>query len=400
MRNIHTPAMSGLLWLLSQSSGMPTEWPGGGTSAAQVRPDESVALYHALAAAQCRFEERCAATRGRLWSSLDVCLAVRAGWLGALAKGAAAGPSRDESWLTVYRIPDRDRALGCAQAVALTTPCEVFVAIAEEPMCDGVVQLVNGKQEGEACNRSVPSRLQGLRCADTGSGCGVCEPTAIRKRTGEACSSPAVCPSASCEDNVCGAPLVLGQRCDPSHFCVPGLQCRGGVCESPYAQEGQPCTRQVDCLAGLSCADDPSGAMTCQDVWLRDGESCTGEGSRCLSACIPNADGGHTCATPERARGPGEACLGHNPGWGCAAGTHAEEDANGCVCVTNAMLPEGKACMHDGQCASSLCDPVGGTCVTLTDGQTCNLHTQCASGWCSGGNWTTGVCDGPLQCGG
>ncbi len=175
---------------------------------------------------------------------------------------------------------------------------------AQHWQCGAPCQLAFGTRAvGERCTagQSFSSCQRGLICLDE-----TCADPCDRSAAGQPCSDgscpyPTLCDSTT---NVCQARRLAGESCDGSAPCEGGLFCNGGVCRGlgefgdpcsghdqclsgncPAAfcetrpAEGEACTGQIRCAAGLSCEDDvcveatqPGGLCPCpQGQWCDNG---------------------------------------------------------------------------------------------------------------------------------
>jgi len=110
-----------------------------------------------------------------------------------------------------------------------------------------------------------------------------------------------VCVGSFCSNtSVCAAPLALGASCEYSDQCGGGFifgsssDCTNGVCTAVKRSTGDPCSTSVQCYSGtctaMKCAGRAAGA-TCS----RDGECLFGY--HCTGVCTINVAIGATCSS-------------------------------------------------------------------------------------------------------
>ncbi|MCC6621661.1 MAG: HYR domain-containing protein [Deltaproteobacteria bacterium] len=191
-----------------------------------------------------------------------------------------------------------------------------------------------------------------------------------------------------CDD---GDPCTRGDACDEDGFCASGEPI---LC----ADDGNPCTDPVECVAGTCPAAVP----------VLDGEVDGCGGATCPpQTCIAGACETIDCADVVEALGPCEVA-------GCAEGACVPIGASpGAACDDGDLCTEGETCDEAGACAgadvdcgagttcaAAVCDPTSGSCVAEPqEGEPCDDDDACtdfdacdALGGCTG---DPVICDAP-----
>ncbi|MGV3621232.1 MAG: hypothetical protein ACO1OB_10465 [Archangium sp.] len=158
--------------------------------------------------------------------------------------------------------------------------------------------------------------------------------------------------------------VPLGEPCfDGFDECLDGV-CRGNACPrtcQPRAIEGEVCTNDDECRAGLSCR---RGVVSPATVCSAPGNVGT--------ACFADVDCAIGLACSEQQCKPlpaaGSKCLDYR----CLDTAYCETDSTGGLCTARKSL--GASCSGQ-QCAASLvCDPTSGTCVQ----KLASMHERCS----------------------
>ena len=242
------------------------------------------------------------------------------------------------------------------EADCISGVCEAGVCAAES--CDDGVR--NGSETdvdcgGEACD---PCEAPGM-CevpADCVSGVctkGMCTPAACDDGIQNGSESDVDCGGDTC------APCDDGDACNEPEDCSSAV-CSGGTCDVPTCSDGAQNQDETD----VDC-----GGATCGPC--DDGGGCI-EGSDCVSEiCDPESN---TC----------EAASCDD---GVLNGSETDVDCGGPAC---SGCDTGEDCGVDDDCASLVCDDVGGTCEAPTCGD--GVQNQDETGIDCGGD-TCGPCD-------
>lgn len=366
----------------------------------------------------CAFEERCAAERGRAWSTRARCERqvenLADGYLAfygidlfaVLAASFVLGPQAAQDAC----VNELD-ALACDAFVPTTTAA-----------CEQAVLPRSGSGEGVPCSLDLHAYQpceRGLVCRSDGTGCSTC---VARWANGAACS----------EDDDCAT-----RYCDPAT----------GRCADPpvFAAAGAMCTPSSPCLGNLKCVPRTDGTALCRALAL-PGETCASPDGSGPSACVGDAvcrfmqDGPSRCIG---AHDDGEACS-RNPPVGdpgcfntcnfpsvdaptgtCGPVTGTVEEGDPCsrgsdyatctrpdlypdeefmmvgndlvatACTCRARRGDCVPCASPIECASRLCFRSLSAGIDLCmpkrdDGERCSSSDECASNHCVGGFCTTG----------
>jgi hypothetical protein len=369
---------------------------GGGSSGSSPGGGSSVQsgyrrVYHAL----CAYLDRCQATLGPAYSSLEACkkvvdvevalahaqflemdtiYAVDAAALSACESGLAQAPCAD-------RGPPE--LLGCQDALAPRSP--------RDP---GETCSLQGEPNAPSCAQSSTNR-----CKDDGSGnrCGVC---AALVATGGACTTNEECVTGYCDGTHHCASLpsgkAVGDGCWDSAECRGSLVCAGGFMQkkcSARAPAGGTCSPErngehPNCVQDLTCVGG-----TCA-LPLADGQTCNRAAAGqpgCAGACTftsPTAEQG-TCRTPGSLPGADDPCavrsVNNTVSWVCDADLYQEVSTNPDGCACRSRLPGGSRCQDNNACQTLSCEGGSpGVCLApLEDGASCASDDECVSGFCS-----------------
>jgi len=217
-----------------------------------------------------------------------------------------------------------------------TRPGPLGASCYGDQYCEPPLQCVDGScgeldPQGSSCYLTSVYCAQGLECSEAST----CEPPTTSPCTDDSeCGNFAYCavPRACYEPRGAGAPCSQDAHCLPGHACAsdssrcvplpgegetcadlyhcgPGLGCNepGGVCVPPPG-EGEPCAyRDFDpvlCAEGLGCVVD-TDTFVCGAMPV-EGEPCTWD-FRCAAglACDYSVQQGGICIVP---RAAGESC--------------------------------------------------------------------------------------------
>ena len=255
----------------------------------------------------------------------------------------------------------------CAPMAGTGEPCDAAACRGLDLCIDGVCTPLPA--EGEACSDMRPCgprlRCQGAVCVAEAATCDT-DPTV--------CGNGSTCLSrtrAVCMSGAAGSPCMWDGECSKQTYCA------AGVCAA-LPGDGDPCALDVRCLPGLGC--DPAttvcGALpgegeTC--AWIFGGQvGCAGALGCVAATCAVMPAEGDPCTDDQRcgaglgcddtftcvpAHAAGEPCLDHRV---CAAGLFC--DAVKSVCAP--FVAKGEPCYDSVGCGPS------GSCVPgASDGQ-------------------------------
>jgi cysteine-rich repeat protein len=227
-----------------------------------------------------------------------------------------------------------------------------------------------------------------------GDGQGPDEPAPVTCSGDADCEDPWPCTSDRCDDGVCRPLMVLG-TCLLDGVCLEeGTAQWGNACkvcaplqstdtwtpldEGP-CDDGDPCTRDDQCVAGACQAGDPD---PCDD-----GDPCT------VDACVAGQGCTHVgecaCETDADCAGldDGDLCNGR---LACLPAGPAPDVAHACVPDPDSVVTCDTS--QDTACLKTTCLPASGACVTAAvlepgvcdDGDPCTVGDACHGGACSG----------------
>lgn len=218
----------------------------------------------------------------------------------------------------------------------------------------------------------------GGRCAalNTGASCGALSGVCLEDRT---------CAPLPSE----GQPCLLGR-------CANDLFCNAGVCGSergtPERAEGEACSLNQECQAGLACTDGLCAPAPAIGAACTESPQCGRDATCLLSSariCAPLAELDEPCFSGECA--PGLACEIVNDLPICRPEVPQGEPCTpfqtceaGSVCNAGTCAPlpgRDEVCLF-GQCGSGLlCNAATQRCGDLAlEGETCNATSECAAG--------------------
>lgn len=240
---------------------------------------------------------------------------------------------------------------------------------------------------GDACFTQVDC-VSGAFCQDWWSG-GFCSVSCFDPANGTGCPSGFVCMAV--DDSPIG-----------SAVCMPG--------NSGDKEDGEPCTRSVECISQL-CFETPIlGSTVCRSPCDPSQATPCPEDTQCVSvgdglpfasaACIPNGSLPHksngvdcqedwecqsgycfydwevdstTCRSP---------CVPEVPST-CPDGTACISDGNGagaCLFAPVPLYEDGTKCSHNHECRLDNCAPLPGVTFRSCQ-QACSAETVCEVGW-------------------
>lgn len=402
------------LWCMAAMVGC---GPVGGTSSSSsggvdFPTTPSAYLFQKLVPAQCAFDERCVADRGRGYSTLAACEAQYTR-LDALY-GAVTGQSIS-SWADAQFRLDVEQARHCIEDIGAAS-CET-PDLDDLPTCKAAVRPQTPLAEGATCAPqndfadAAPACDVGLRCnARTDVvGCYRC----VRPGTdGASCTS-----SNDCEHNTCTAsrcapetpPYRRSQACGTGGTsCLGYLDCAGPstarTCQEPLAL-GATCSSPTPGTSAPNCYND----HYCDEVTgrcsapLADGQTCTLGGAPCLGICQKSAPGSMTgtCVPPQSAPPSGQPCAsvgGQSMVCAFPAVPLYAQSGTEVWCTCGEPRGLGAACQSATECATGRC--VGGMCAEkLALGASCNSDRECQSGNCEQDMNFDSFCRAPPSCG-
>ncbi len=133
-------------------------------------------------------------------------------------------------------------------AACSATPTAADPASADATVADAASCLTAGSVCDAATASSVCSGLTcelnnptyGIVCVNDGSAC---------LSFAQCCGLTAICDS----HGVCGAGLVVGQKCSATTDCARGLACLNGQCNGKCAAHGHPCEATLPCCNPSIC---------------------------------------------------------------------------------------------------------------------------------------------------
>jgi hypothetical protein len=202
-----------------------------------------------------------------------------------------------------YQVIDRAGAMACAAALGAVSCSDYLMGVGLDAC----------KWKGARPNDTAKCDLDG-QCHSgfcSGTGCGLCR--AAPPGVGDSCQGSATCaPGLACTKGVCTPRLAQGASCTVADDCVATLFCVAGKCTALPATVGAPCGLDLNCdfYKELYC-DVPSGSTTgvCKSFQYGvTGQPCDRTGRFCLGArcnaigqaageCIPTAADGAQCAS-------------------------------------------------------------------------------------------------------
>lgn len=241
-------------------------------------------LYVEFQRALCVYEQRCAETRGKRFSSVDACTDHHA--LERASAQSTFGSDFGSLIDPAVRTPDQEAYARCISDLLCNASCDL-----SNPQlltwCGAALSWTNGRSVGESCAWGwaiQPLDWQSVMYMGSNSFCNnglYCDETQKHclslKRDGEPCDER------DRQDWTCA-----------SNYCTPSYQC-GKIAK------GEHCPRVGDglvCLAELHCGDCPTDYRTCTCQPIRGSGSCQVDG-HCYQDfhCAPVAGGdGGTCA--------------------------------------------------------------------------------------------------------
>lgn len=239
----------------------------------------------------------------------------------------------------------------CAPYAALDAPCDPSTPC--DPLtayCDfeaGVCRPLG--DVGATCGNDRSCR-PGLTCAPSQT-----EPSCVEPQPeGAACIEDWDCATYVCSGGACrayraaGDPCSMDLECGPGQTCAPDPTTHEPTCAAPVA-EGAPCLADRACAAGLfcdatteACAPLPAAGASC-DHACADGLWCA-EGT-----CVALGAAGDACDPWEES---------------CKAGLFCEDASSTC----RALKADGEACTRWAECAH---DCVEGVCASAGAGGSC-----------------------------
>ncbi|MBI5497592.1 MAG: hypothetical protein HY904_21455 [Deltaproteobacteria bacterium] len=388
--------------------------PGTGSSSSSGTPDAGPppltlqTFFAGLNETGCAYEERCAITRGRLWSSLAECTA-------SLTQNeqffqAAYGQDLYAYWAAHYTFAE-PRARACLDNLTARSCDDLQPRDAD---CEAALVVTAPVPDGALCNDSPLDDI--ALCTDAASyceqsatspdpQCTVCK--ALLADT-QNCSASGQCASGFCTggtdgtDGTCAAPAfkLKGQPCHRTDECLGNLVCAGppasstcqervgpgGVCDLPTEPNPRRCTQGLQCVRASSTAT--TGTCT---VRQPDGASCTREAEavQCRNVCVFAAATAATgtCGVVTALPGAGSPCV-----------TYREQEIL-CELMTDTVYPEVTITVVAGETTYTSCE-----CRTKVERSgACHYASACESGPCQGGGfdaasgtWRTGSCELPL----
>lgn len=307
----------------------------------------------------------------------------------------------------------------------------------------------------EVCHACRVGTCMPLIGADDPDSCsGTCDATGTcRKKTGDACASPADCVSGFCVDGFCCEEACAGtcRRCDRgmagkcapvaagddpdgdcgaytcgeagscagscagacAATCKPGKTCIAGACVDGQPA-GSPCVAACDCASGVC-----TGAICCASACDGPCRTCAEKPGMCTPAPADTdpagaCAGGLTCDGAGSCRTECAADAHCRPGYHCTAaagGTCEADRALGAACAGDPIDSTGGHQCASGFCADGVCcayacgapcercnqPGLGGTCGAVPAGS--DPDGECAGGYaCDGARACRSSCTADTHC--
>jgi hypothetical protein len=404
------------------SGGSSTSSSSGG-SVTPLTPSEAMVLYFQK---NCEYIERCAAIRGRSYSTLAACTSL-VSEADAFLK-ALYGVTYSEAQDRDFTVGDDATFRRCADKFTTYT-CEDVRRVDEE--CDALFVPKHPVANGAVCTG--PDAVHEPRCANdsqctAATGNPACSTCMARKADGQACTSGDECTSRFCggSTGTCGpaAPKTKGQACNRTNECLGELVCAGspsvcterggvgGACD-PSGGMGLP-----GCMQDLHCIKGASGTMGTCTAPIADGQPCSRAAGTpdCKHQCVFTSGDAATgsCGPFTSLPAGGQPCSRFQAGYAatCTLDETIYADfvlsANfdstvSCTCRSKVAM--GQPCFFNSGCTNGRCQGsnilvtpyTAGVCAALTaNGGACSTNTDCASERCTG--TTNKTCAPALTC--
>ncbi len=372
----------------------------------------SAYLFQKLVPAQCAFDERCVADRGRGYSSQAACenSYVRLDALYAAFLGRSLS-----QWADLQFVLDVDQARHCVEDIAAAS-CDT-PDLDDLPTCKAAVPPRQSLAQGATCTggdafgEAQPQCGVGLRCNDR-TDVPACARCVQPGSDGASCTTSQDCEHYTCTNGRCAPetpPFRRSQACGTGGAgCLGYLDCAGPstarTCQEPLAV-GATCASPTPGTSAPGCYQD----HYCDDVTgrcatpLADGASCTLGGAPCAGLCLKSAPGSNTgtCISASQAPVAGQPCANAGGNTMLCAHPNVPTYAQNGVdvwCTCGAAKAVGQPCLDNEECLTGMC--TNDVCAEkLTIGTACDFDSQCQSDNCEQDMNFDSFCRAPPMCG-
>ncbi|MEW5852138.1 MAG: hypothetical protein AB2A00_25340 [Myxococcota bacterium] len=394
----------------------------GGSSSGGEQPLTMRSALEQYFSALCDAEERCANTRGRVFSTKAACNAYYADREALYAN--YYGQGYYDYFASKYRMADEAAARRCLDNVK-TQACDSQEV--NNPDCDAAFAPSAPVAEGEICGGETIQQEkvcgEDTYCdykSETRQDCTLCF---ALKANGQTCQGAYQCESGFCDgteadSGTCAAPAFKskGQSCARTDQCLGSLVCagsgdqktcqdRGGAgasCDGP--NETDP--TRPGCYADLACVVGGAGSTGSCTALLADGATCQRDrfSVGCQHLCIFDSEDATsgTCKGFTDFPQANSPCSRYQglPSYVCdndttiypdyeVQGQGATADISSCTCASRKA--DGAECIFGDECTSGRCNdvnfqqnpPTPGTCGDKApNGELCFADSECEGGYC------------------